>query len=134
MHAHQVAIEDAVLDHRVTLDPQHVIRHPGEDRRVEQQAAVHLGIGTDRRPRRHPAEDRNVQQLGARRLPEQTNASGLMRIDFDKTGFGQRQHMLARHAAGGETKGLADFSEARGLTVLRDSITDKRQDGSTAGS
>jgi hypothetical protein len=95
---------------------------------------VNLGIGTDRRTRRHSTEYRNVQQLGPRRLSEQTNAPGLMRIDLDKTGLGQRQHMLARHATGGETERLADFSEARGLALLGDSIADKGQDGGTAGS
>jgi hypothetical protein len=42
--------------------------------------------------------------------------------------------MLARHTAGGETERLADFSEARRLTVLGDAISDKGQDGGTAGS
>ncbi|MNX58055.1 hypothetical protein D3C86_888840 [compost metagenome] len=93
-----------------------------------------FGIGTDRRTGRHPAEYRDVQQFGARRLPEQTNAPGLMRVDLDKPGFGERQHMLARHAAGGETERLADFSEARGLTVFGDALADEGQDGGTAGS
>ena len=42
--------------------------------------------------------------------------------------------MLARHTAGGETERLADFSEARRLTVLGDAIADEGQDGGTAGS
>ncbi|MCY1247793.1 hypothetical protein D9M72_611560 [compost metagenome] len=57
-----------------------------------------------------------------------------MRVDLDKPGFGQRQHMLARHAAGGETERLADLGEARRLTVLGDAIADEGQDGGTAGS
>ncbi|MNQ39476.1 hypothetical protein D3C85_530860 [compost metagenome] len=93
-----------------------------------------LRIDPDGRTGRHPTKHRDVQQLGTRRLPEQANAPGLIRVDLDKPGFGQRQHMLARHAAGGETERLADFSEARRLTVLGDAIADKGQDGGTAGS
>jgi hypothetical protein len=68
VHAHQIAVENAVLDHRA-LDPQHVVRHPGEDRWIEQQAAMDFGIGPDRRTGRHPAEHRDIQQFGARRCP-----------------------------------------------------------------
>ncbi|MNR31982.1 hypothetical protein D3C85_1495290 [compost metagenome] len=95
---------------------------------------MHLGIGPYRRTGRDPTEDRDVQQLRARWLPEQTNAPGLIRIDLDKTSLGQRQHMLARHASGGKAERLADFSEARRLTLFGDALADKGQDGGTAGS
>ena len=96
--------------------------------------AMEIGIGTNRRTGGHPAEHGNIEQLRSRRLPEQANAPRLMRVDLDKPGFGERQHMLARHAARGKTKSLADFSEAWGLTVFGDAFADKSQNGGTAGS
>src|SRR6185437_12249235 len=35
LHAHQIAIENALLDHRVALDPEQVIRSPREQASVQ---------------------------------------------------------------------------------------------------
>jgi len=95
---------------------------------------VHLGIGADGQTCGNTTKHRHIQPFRACRLVEQANAPGLVGVDLDKTGVGQRQHMLARHAARGKTERLGDLGEARRLALLRDTVADEGQDGGAAGS
>ncbi|KWV89812.1 hypothetical protein PFLmoz3_00557 [Pseudomonas fluorescens] len=133
-HAHQVAIENAIFNHRIALHPQQVIGGFGESGGVQLQAAVHLGIGANRPTGRHTTEHRYIQPLGTRRLIEQANATGLVGVDLDKPSFGQRHHMLAGDAARGEAERLGDLGEAGRLALLRDALANEGQDGDAAGS
>ncbi|MCS3470033.1 hypothetical protein M2401_003783 [Pseudomonas sp. JUb42] len=133
LNADQIAIKNAVVDHGVALDPQQVVGEAQEGAAVEGEGVVDIDIRANRCTGCDPAQYRDLQQFGARAAGYQANAPGLIRRYLDKTGFGQRHHMLARHTARGKAEGLADFREAGGLAVLRNAIADEGQDRSTFG-
>ncbi len=113
MHAHQVAIENAVLDHRVALHAQQVVRHTGKGAAVQVQRGVDIEIRPDRYARRHAPQDRNFQQFGPWLSVQQANAPCLMRNDFDQPGFSQGHNVFARHATRSKTESLGNFRQAR---------------------
>src|SRR3546814_14381652 len=62
LHRDQVAVEDAVVAHRVALHPQQVVGPVGEQRAIEQTVALGPGVGADRRPRGAAAETRQDRE------------------------------------------------------------------------
>lgn len=133
MHAHQVAIENTVLDHRVALHAQQVVRHTGKGTAIQMQGGVYVQIRPDGCACRHAPQHGYFQQFGTRFGVQQANAACLVRHDFDQAGFGQGHNVLARHAARSKAEGLGDFRQARRLPLLRDAIADEGKDCAATG-
>lgn len=62
----QIAIKHPVLDHRVALDPQQIVRRRQEQPCVQDQDIGQRGADPDRGTGGHPYQHRHPQQLGSR--------------------------------------------------------------------
>src|SRR3546814_3317272 len=59
LHRDQVAVEDAVVTHRVALHPQQVVGPVGEQRAIEQHVALGPGVRSDEHTSALPSLMRN---------------------------------------------------------------------------
>ena len=106
MHADQVAIEDAVIQHRITLHFQQVIRRRREQAPVKPEPIrghrVQADVGANRLACGNPAKHGQRQQVcgTARQLQAALAVGRLLQQAVGQ----QRLHMLAGRIAGGETE------------------------------
>ena len=100
MHPDQVAVEDAVVDHRIALYLQQIVGLQREQGAVQPQLLVQTDVSTERLARGDPTQDRQGKHLPRPAPAHQTNPAPLSRGQFDKTCRRPRPgRVFARHCA-----------------------------------
>ncbi len=134
-HGDQVAVQDAGIDHRIADDAQQVIRNGFEQRAVDAEVPLDVGLDEDRRTRRDPADQRQAQGLRVRLTgTDQPDPARGARRQFDQALRFQRAQVLGRGVGRGESERVLDLAHARRIAVAREVVADETQDAELGGS
>ena len=133
MHADQVAVEDAVVDHGVALHFQQVVGSEGEQRAVQPQLLVQADVGADRDTGRHPSQHRQRHQLAGPAAADQADAAFLAGSQFDQAVGDQGLHVFLGGIARGEAEFGGNLGQAGRPPLPFDPLTKEGQHGGAFG-
>ncbi|MNN61386.1 hypothetical protein D3C81_1766170 [compost metagenome] len=96
--AHQVTVEDTVIDHGVAAHLEQVVRGTSEQAGVNQQLLVNAQVGANRRACSYLAQHGHFENFRAAQGCGQADAPCLVGRDVDVAGLTQGGDVLARNA------------------------------------